>query len=143
MFVTVSDPVGVGFVATLSHPGANITGFVNLQPRKGGKWLEFLKEIAPKIQRAAIMFNPIPRPEAVLIFCRHSRPPRDPLASCQSRQPFIVRPKLKRQFDAWRTAAKRSRRRVGWVYLCPLRKVISGAPQYKVPAVSDRTLPTQ
>lgn len=57
MFVTVSDPVGVGFVATLSHPGANITGFVNLQPRMGGKWLEFLKEIAPKIQRVAIMFT--------------------------------------------------------------------------------------
>ncbi len=47
VFVTVSDPVGAGFVASLSHPGANITGFINLEPTMGGKWLELLKELAP------------------------------------------------------------------------------------------------
>src|SRR5689334_4309246 len=58
VFVTVSDPVGAGFAASLSHPGANITGFINLEPTMGGKWLELLKEIAPSIKRVAIIFNP-------------------------------------------------------------------------------------
>src|SRR4051794_14140175 len=40
VFVTVSDPVGAGFITTLSHPGANTTGFINLEPTMGGKWLE-------------------------------------------------------------------------------------------------------
>ena len=56
--MTVSDPVGAGFVASLSRPGANITGFINLEATMGGKWLELLKEIAPSVKRVAIMFNP-------------------------------------------------------------------------------------
>jgi putative ABC transport system substrate-binding protein len=58
VFVTVSDPVGSGFVAGLPRPGENITGFVNLEPAMGGKWLELLTEIAPGFRRAAAMFNP-------------------------------------------------------------------------------------
>jgi putative tryptophan/tyrosine transport system substrate-binding protein len=58
VFVTVSDPVGAGFAVSLSHPGANITGFINLEPTMGGKWLELLKEIAPGVKRVAIVFNP-------------------------------------------------------------------------------------
>src|SRR5262249_40572962 len=58
VFLSVSDPVGPGFVTSLSHPGSNITGFINLEPTLGGKWLELLKEIAPGVKRVAIMFNP-------------------------------------------------------------------------------------
>ena len=58
VFVIVSDPVGAGFVAGLPHPGGNITGFINVEASMGGKWLELLKEIAPRVKRAAIMFNP-------------------------------------------------------------------------------------
>src|SRR5882757_7154777 len=58
VFATASDPVGAGFVASLSRPGANITGFINLESTMGGKWLEFLKEVAPSLKRVAIMFNP-------------------------------------------------------------------------------------
>ena len=58
VFVTVSDPVGAGFVASLSRPGTNITGFINLEATMGSKWLELLKEIAPSVKRVAIMFNP-------------------------------------------------------------------------------------
>ena len=58
VFVMVADPVGPGFVASLSHPGANITGFINLEATMGSKWLELLKEIAPSVKRVAIMFNP-------------------------------------------------------------------------------------
>src|SRR5207248_8880164 len=54
----ISDPVGAGFVASLSRPGGNITGFINMEGAFAGKWLELLTEIAPGIKRAAIMFNP-------------------------------------------------------------------------------------
>jgi len=58
VFVTVSDPVGSGFVASLPRPGGNITGFINIEASIGGKWLELLKEIAPRTKRAGLMFNP-------------------------------------------------------------------------------------
>src|ERR1035437_8792879 len=58
VFVLVSDPVGAGFVASLARPGGNITGFINFEDSMGGKWLELLKEVAPAVKRAAIMFNP-------------------------------------------------------------------------------------
>jgi putative ABC transport system substrate-binding protein len=58
VFVFVGDPVGSGFVANLPRPGGNITGFSNLQPSTGGKWLELLTEFAPTVKRAAIVFNP-------------------------------------------------------------------------------------
>ena len=58
VFVTVSDPVGSGFVASLAQPGGNITGFVSVEASIAGKWVELLKEIAPRTKRAGMMFNP-------------------------------------------------------------------------------------
>jgi putative ABC transport system substrate-binding protein len=58
IFVIVADPVGARFVTGLPRPGGNITGFISEEAAMGGKWLEFLTEIAPRIKRAAIMFNP-------------------------------------------------------------------------------------
>jgi putative ABC transport system substrate-binding protein len=58
VFVIVSDPVGSGFVASLPSPGGNITGFINLEAQLGGKWLELLTEVAPKVRRVAMIFNP-------------------------------------------------------------------------------------
>jgi putative tryptophan/tyrosine transport system substrate-binding protein len=58
VFVSVSDPVGQGFVASLDRPGGHITGFTAFEFSMGGKWVELLKEIAPSIQRVAIVFNP-------------------------------------------------------------------------------------
>jgi putative ABC transport system substrate-binding protein len=58
VFTTVSDPVGGGFVANLAHPGGNITGFQNFETAIGGKWLEVLKEIAPKVRRVAFVYSP-------------------------------------------------------------------------------------
>ena len=49
VFITVSDPIGLGFVTSISHPGGNATGFVNFEPSFGGKWLEILKETAPAL----------------------------------------------------------------------------------------------
>src|ERR1017187_5088236 len=50
VFAIVSDPVGEGFVANLSHPGGNITGFQNSEASIGGKWLELLTQIAPRVK---------------------------------------------------------------------------------------------
>src|SRR5438128_7054422 len=58
VFVGVSDPLGSGFVASIARPGSNTTGFTNFEPSLTGKWLELLKEIAPGIVRAAVIFNP-------------------------------------------------------------------------------------
>src|SRR4029077_20969718 len=66
VFVAVSEPVAQGFVQSLAHPGGNITGFTNLEPTFGGKWLELLKEIVPRVTRVAIMFHPNTAPYAAL-----------------------------------------------------------------------------
>ncbi len=58
VFVAVSDPVAQGFVASMSRPGGNITGFSNYEFSIGGKWLGLLKEMAPDLARVAVMFNP-------------------------------------------------------------------------------------
>jgi putative ABC transport system substrate-binding protein len=55
VFVSVVDPVGAGFVASLSRPGANATGFTQFEYSLSGKWLQLLKEIAPTVTRAAVL----------------------------------------------------------------------------------------
>jgi putative ABC transport system substrate-binding protein len=58
VFAIVADPIGSGFVANFARPGGNVTGFIFTEPTMAGKWLELLKEIAPRITRAAMLFNP-------------------------------------------------------------------------------------
>jgi putative ABC transport system substrate-binding protein len=58
VFAYLADPVATGIVPRLNRPGANITGFANLEPSLGGKWLELLSEVAPGLKRTAIIFNP-------------------------------------------------------------------------------------
>ncbi|MFY9601219.1 MAG: ABC transporter substrate-binding protein, partial [Pseudolabrys sp.] len=58
VFVNVSDPVGAGYVASLARPGGNVTGFSFVEYGMGGKWLELLKEIAPRVTRVAILRDP-------------------------------------------------------------------------------------
>jgi putative tryptophan/tyrosine transport system substrate-binding protein len=62
IFAIAADPVGSGFVANLPRPGGSVTGFTNLEPTLGGKWLELLKEMAPRVGRAGILFNPTTAP---------------------------------------------------------------------------------
>ena len=64
IFANIVDPVGSGFVASLPRPGGNVTGFLNLETSMTGKWLELLKEIAPRVARVAIVFNPSTAPYA-------------------------------------------------------------------------------
>ena len=62
VFAIVTDPIGSGFVASFARPGGNVTGFTfrgpTTEPRMAGQWLELLKEIAPRVVRVAMLFNP-------------------------------------------------------------------------------------
>lgn len=57
VFVNVADPVGSGFVGSLAHPGGNVTGFMLDISAQGGKWVQLLKEIAPRTQRISLLSN--------------------------------------------------------------------------------------
>ena len=59
IFALVADPVGSGLVASLARPGGNVTGFIQIEASVAGKWLELLKEIAPRVVRVAFLFNPV------------------------------------------------------------------------------------
>ena len=58
VFAQVADPVSAGFVANMAQPGANITGFTNIEYGIGAKWLELLKEIAPRVTRVGVIRDP-------------------------------------------------------------------------------------
>jgi putative ABC transport system substrate-binding protein len=58
VFPVIGDPVGAGFVNSLSRPGGNATGFMNFEYSNGAKWLELLKEIAPRLTRVSVMRDP-------------------------------------------------------------------------------------
>ncbi len=64
VFAPVTDPVGDGFVQSLPRPGGNITGFINFEPTMVGKWVDLLKDIAPRLTRVVLMFNPETAPHA-------------------------------------------------------------------------------
>lgn len=59
VFAGVADPVGGGIVASLPHPGGNVTGFQSAEGEIAGKWLEVLKQVAPGTRRIAFVYNPI------------------------------------------------------------------------------------
>jgi putative ABC transport system substrate-binding protein len=58
VFVNVADPVGAGFVDSLARPGGNATGFTNFEYSMSGKWVELLKQIAPRVTRVAVLRDP-------------------------------------------------------------------------------------
>jgi putative ABC transport system substrate-binding protein len=66
VFFNIVDPVGQGFAASLSRPGGNATGLVNLEPSMAGKWIELLKQAVPRMTRAAIPFHTASTPYADL-----------------------------------------------------------------------------
>ena len=66
IFVNVTEPVEQGFVQSLARPGGNITGFTNFEASIGGKWLQLLKEVDPRIARVAVIYNPQTAPFAGL-----------------------------------------------------------------------------
>ena len=58
VFVSLSDPIGSGFIESLARPGGNLTGLTTFEPGIAGKWLSMLKEVAPRIKHAAFVGNP-------------------------------------------------------------------------------------
>ena len=66
VFTQVTDPVGQGLVPNLAHPGGNLTGFTSFEFSIGTKWLEALKQTAPRVTRVALVFNPQSAPYADL-----------------------------------------------------------------------------
>jgi putative ABC transport system substrate-binding protein len=66
VFTQVTDPVGQGLVPNLAHPGGNLTGFTSFEFSIGTKWLEALKQTAPRVTRVALVFNPQSAPFADL-----------------------------------------------------------------------------
>jgi ABC-type uncharacterized transport system substrate-binding protein len=64
VFALVADPVGGGFVSSMAQPGGHITGFTGFEFSVGSKWMEALKEVAPRVARAAFVFNPDSAPFA-------------------------------------------------------------------------------
>jgi putative tryptophan/tyrosine transport system substrate-binding protein len=87
IFVGVSDPVGSHFVASIPQPGGSITGFTNFEPSLIGKWLQILKEVAPSVTRAAVMFNPKTAPDEGAFFLD----PFEPIARSLMVEPMIAR----------------------------------------------------
>ena len=57
VFVQVPDPIGSGFVASFARPGGNLTGFTNFDPSMGGKWLELLKDVSPRLASIAVILQ--------------------------------------------------------------------------------------
>ena len=68
VFISVADPVGQGFVPSLARPGGNVTGFSAEEARTGSKWLELLKELAPRVTRIAVIYNPQTAPYGPMFF---------------------------------------------------------------------------
>ena len=66
VMAAVNDPVEQGLVSSLAHPGGNITGFMFIDFQMVGKWLEMLKEAAPAVSRAVLIFNPDTAPQYYL-----------------------------------------------------------------------------
>jgi putative ABC transport system substrate-binding protein len=70
VFVVVSDPVGEHFVASLNRPGGTVTGFTNVEASLGSKWLQLLKDLAPRIKRVAVVSDPTTAPGAGTFYLR-------------------------------------------------------------------------
>jgi putative ABC transport system substrate-binding protein len=78
IFTAVSDPVGSGFVGSANQPGGNVTGFFNAEPTIASKWLELLKQIAPRVTRVAFLSTQQRRPTPGFTWLP-SKPPLHPL----------------------------------------------------------------
>jgi ABC-type uncharacterized transport system substrate-binding protein len=78
VFVAIADPVAQGFVESLARPGGNITGFGAEEPSLGGKWVDLLRKIAPRVETITVIFNPNSAPFAPIF-----------LASVQAARPSL------------------------------------------------------
>jgi ABC-type uncharacterized transport system substrate-binding protein len=94
IFVNVVDPVGSGFVASFPRPGGNVTGFILMEPTMAGKWLELLKEIAPRVNRVAFLFDSVNAPYSEYFLNPFKTAPLRSLPWTRSQHLFATRPSL-------------------------------------------------
>ena len=135
VFTVVAEPVGSGFVASLARPGGNSTGFTNVEPSIGGKWVELLKELAPHVARVGLIFNPTTAPYAPP-FLRSA----ETAAASFAMEPIITPVKSKSEIDSalLDLASKPGSGLVGITdsFIIEQRDlIISLAEQYQFPAV--------
>jgi putative ABC transport system substrate-binding protein len=134
VFVEVSDPIGSGFIASLAHPGGNLTGIIQYETGIAGKWLAMLKEIAPNLSRAALLANP--KGTAYEYFLRNAT------AAASSLGIEIISSPVDNVADIERSISSLARQENGG-FLCPPETfitahrdlVISLAAKYRLPAV--------
>jgi putative ABC transport system substrate-binding protein len=136
VFAVVADPVGAGFVASLSHPAGNITGFSNVEERLIGKWLDLLKQMVPRIKQAGFMLNPDTAPGGEKYLGSF-----EAAARSLRIEPIILRVRSDAQIDA--SISLVGRQQGGLVamtdsFLAVHRKaMIDAALRYGVPAITD------
>jgi len=134
VFVNVADPVASGLVSSFAHPGGTITGFTNFELTMGGKWLETLKEVAPGVNRAAVILNPENAAHPGLLRSIEAAAPT--LGVQVSPAPVRVAAEIERAIDAFATGANG-----GLVVLNDLNTIthreliIALAARHRLPAV--------
>jgi putative tryptophan/tyrosine transport system substrate-binding protein len=138
IFANVSDPVGSGFVASLSRPGGNVTGFIDMEGSMAGKWLELLKEVAPRVTRVAFLFNPATAPFAEY-YLNHFK------ATAASLAVEAITPPVRDTSELESVVAAQAREPNGGLIVMPeafmnvhRAEVISLAAHYHLPAVYPR-----
>src|SRR6516225_4430095 len=131
----VNDPVEQGFVSSLAHPGGNITGFTLVDFQMVGKWLEMLKEAAPGVSRAALMFNPNTAPSYYVYLHSFEAEPRSIAVE-------VAAAPVRNTVEVEKTIAKLGRERGGGLIVAPdaftvvhQYLFIRLAQQHRLPAV--------
>ena len=135
VFVVVTDPVGEGYVASLSRPGGNITGFLTSEAAIGAKMLELLIEIAPGVRRVAMLFNPDTAPGKGMYYYRDF----DAAARSSKIEPIEARARSDAEIEAVVASLAGSR---GGLIVMPdffmfnhVGPIMNFAAQHKVPTI--------
>src|SRR5215472_10269191 len=139
VFIQVSDPIGAGFIANLAHPGGNITGFTTYEPSMVGKWVEMLKEMAPRLSRLAFLFNPQTAP----FVTRYYQGPLESSARSLGMQPSANPVHNASEIESVITALAREPSGAGLIVMpdsfniVHRERIIALAAQNKLPAISS------
>src|SRR5262245_14427299 len=136
VFAMVADPVVSGFVASIPRPGGNATGFLTTAGSLGGKWLELLKEIAPRVGKVAMLFNPT----AAATFVEHWLNPFK--AAAASLAVEAIAAPVRDRFELESVIASQAREPNGGIIVLPDSftdahrvEITSLAARYRLPAV--------
>jgi ABC-type uncharacterized transport system substrate-binding protein len=135
IFLNVADPIGSGFVKSFPAPGGSATGFITMEGSIAGKWVELLKDIAPRVTRSTLLFNPSTAP-----YARYFLNPFVVAASSLAVQPIIAAVRDVEELET--TIAAQTQEPNGGLVVMPdtfttihRAKITALAAQYHLPAV--------